>query len=176
MNMKSRQSGVSLIELLLWLAVVAAILITVGRFFKTENYSAQVTQAVTRVGNFSQGFSRYIRVVQPGQAMTSNGYTNSGQQWSSPDLYRLGFVSAEDVQTPWPVSKSSCGNRGTICGSISFTTNHQGDHSFDHYYITISKPPAALCSQLENQLTQNGYTIKKSCSGGSDTMVEYHLY
>lgn len=144
MMMVKKQHGLSMLELLLWLAVVAIIMIAVGRFFKNDQSSAEVVQTVERVKNVNQGLALYLQQNTP----------PTGQ--SFPDLVTNKYVSAIDVQTPWTTSTSPCQYGQSICPVINTTTLT--------YYIYIASPPTALCSQLYSELKQAGYDLSNSAN------------
>jgi type II secretory pathway pseudopilin PulG len=142
MMMVKKRHGLSMLELLLWLAVVAVIMIAVGRFFKNDESSAEVVQAIERVKNVNQGLILYLQQNTP----------PSGQ--SFPNLVTNKYVSTVDVQTPWPASASPCQYGQSICPVINTTALT--------YYIYIASPPAAICSQFYNELKQAGFDLSSS--------------
>jgi|GEM_PF-4459389 len=144
--------GITMIELLLWLAVVAVVLMSLGHFFKNDQSAAQVSQAIQRVEKVTEGYLLYLRTV------------NSANRTAYPDLVQGHYVAAINTQTPWPSSPQqgalTCPTGQTICAGSTPASGQTPPT----YFIVILSPPDTLCAQLYNALNQSGYDMTSSPS------------
>lgn len=161
---RNQHKALSMLELLLWLAVVAVIMIGLTRFFKTDQYSAEVTQTLAKVSKVNAGFIKYL------SSTTPQNYT----AWPMNNIINAEYASSIDFKAPWPYSSNNASNNPHNYSIVPYIQwSSKSDVSTMKFYIYIYSPPSAICNQIYNQLLQAGYKLSDSPKCKPNTAISY---
>lgn len=152
LNLRKKQAGIGLLELMLSLAIIAVLIIMATRYYQSTRQSQLVSQAVDQVnavisavGNWRVGVSGYT-----GQDAAGNGL-------SYETLYGQGYLpkvwgTTSATASPWSSDMS--------ISPVSATS----------YTIVFSGIPDYACSALQTRLS-NTESVSPQCSGGTLTVT-----
>lgn len=136
-SLRRTQRGVSLIELMLALAIIAIILVIATRYFARANLSQQISNATDQVMGVRAAANSYLND-KSGQTVTLNMGTLVGAGYL-PQSYAGTTGTAGVGINPWN-------------GNISVAYTSGTTRSYD---ITITEVPAGACKLLAEKLTAN---------------------
>lgn len=149
--MNRKVNGISLLEILLVLAIIATITTMSVRFFLISKRSMRVEQAMTQIKNLSQASYQWLQ----GQRQENFSGSASGAGISIDKLIQAGFVQKKEVTDPW---------------GGEYKVEPGSDNQF--VKISVTKVSQMACVNLRRQLknvTRNHTVMIKCASKGNNT-------
>jgi prepilin-type N-terminal cleavage/methylation domain-containing protein len=130
--LQAKQRGISLLEVMLSLAIIAVVLVMATRYFGIATISSKVNQGTSMISEIRQGYARYVSDTSDPAGGTMDKLLAGG--------YVTKETGAADAKNPWG---------GTIKLDLGAQT------------ITLDGIPTKDCTNLANRFgtTCNGETI-----------------
>lgn len=155
---RHKNLGVTLLELMLVLSVIAAIALAVTRYYATAREEAKITQAVSMVNDVVSasftwvgGFSNFGGDPQASPPISLNTST----------LVKAGLLPAIYLKAnanPWQ-------------GSIKVAVGKADTNKME---VTLDKVPINSCTALKKKIENvGGDTLGSTCSSGSFSVIFY---
>lgn len=149
-SLRRTQRGVSLIELMLALAIIAIILVIATRYFARANLSQQVSNATDQVMGVRAATNSYLGDKAGSGATITLSIGNLVTTGYLPESYKGTSGTAGNGVNPWN-------------GNISVST------ASGKYTITTTDVPAAACDLLKEKLAGNANSGLGESVGGTCT-------
>ncbi len=149
--MIKRQAGVSLLELLLVISIMASILLLTTRYFALSRLQTKVAQSVSQIQTLSDASYRWLGAQK--QLLFDGSGTPGGVAVSLVELQNAQLVNPgiNDTQDAWG-------------GSITVRADSE-----DAHYIQIILPnaPVKACNSLKQRLASSAHTQIADCTSSS---------
>lgn len=150
-DLKQLQSGISLLEVLLSIAIVAAIAAFTCRFIQVTLVNTSITETVTRVNKLVKSSYDWLQQQRVEDFLGNpDGSGESGITASK--LVSSGLAQPRDLKTAW--------------GNISITAAPQDPRRIA---MTLDHLPSGICHNLERRIPQA--TSNAHCQGQQLTWI-----
>lgn len=147
-----KQSGVSVLELMLGIVIIATILIASTRFFNIASDNAKVNNAMSTLRQIADASYKWYEYHPNFDGLSFEALFNAGLL---PEKYKATTGQVCKACNPWG-------------GNIELQST--ADKSRLQIRLTdVPKEPAKTCTKLADQLHE--YEPKQKCSGGTFTVI-----
>ncbi len=140
----NKQQGISLLEVLLTLTIMALITMMSVRYFNQAIVSREVEQAVLQIQQLTQVSYEWLEAQKQADFSSQNG----GQMISLQTLETAGFLNNRLMQDPWG-------------GAVQIEAG--ADPSYVH--IVLTQVPQKACRNLNRQLQTMNHAPTSQCDG-----------
>ena len=149
-----KQAGISLLEVLLSLAIIAIILVMAMQYFSTASNNQKLNMVRTFIG-------ADMAAIQ-GFGVNNNGFTNDGAAVTWADLVNGGYLSKD-------TKSLACGSDSTCQQVTPWGEDVSLNVTGNEVTLTFNLPDTTLCTNLQ----QSYGTNVVDCGGDGQTVTVY---